>query len=392
MLTTRSGGCAGCAPPPRHRLGLRCWNCSACRWRCAASPAITSTSIASDRRRHAGCCGRRRRRWQICRRRGVPARAVCHSYRRQSRWSRALDRRHAAVGLPRADLPRGLHLREPRRVRHPRHRRSRLRCKAGGVRWVAQRLAVQRRARQVRRRRPPFRQREPWLRRSGPGRGLSVRRAARSLAVRRRARRPRRPGSRLHRKASGIHRALAARRQASLAPALASARGCRRQPTVPCRHRQRLTRHERLRSSGRPRRRPQSCRRLPGPSRHRHRASRPRPRSVRLRRRRGPRHQRGRLPSPGRCRRVPRQSRKPARLASHLRSSAASASAVEIEPRRSAPARSSHVMNYPIAWRDAARPARPSAGRIDPQAGCRRTPAPRRSSPRRRIWRSCRTG
>ncbi len=41
---------------------------------------------------------------------------------------------------------------------------------------------------------------------------------------------------------------------------------------------------------------------------------------------------------------------------------------------------------------DASRPGRPSAGRIGRAAWCRRTPAPPRSSPRRRIWRSCRTG
>ena len=41
---------------------------------------------------------------------------------------------------------------------------------------------------------------------------------------------------------------------------------------------------------------------------------------------------------------------------------------------------------------DAAAAACPSADRTFLRAGCRRTPAPRRTSPHRRIWRSCRRG
>src|SRR5262249_37696025 len=52
-----------------------------------------------------------------------------------------------------------------------------------------------------------------------------------------------------------------------------------------------------------------------------------------------------------------------------------------------------HFNTPPPCASDAAPvPQPPSAGRTCRWAACRKRPAPRRSSPRRHIWRSCRTG
>jgi ribonuclease BN (tRNA processing enzyme) len=69
--------------------------------------------------------------------------------------------------------------------------------------------------------------------------------------------------------------------------------------------------------------------------------------------------------------------------------------AIEVDPRKAAPD-GSGAAPIPVrsisAATDASRPANPSADQTGPAAGCRRTPAPPRSLPRRRTWRSCRTG